>query len=248
MADQPAPTSGWASLNCYHLWCYSGCNLGQPSGPAPNPGTVTFQVYGVVIPDLWSRDFKSIWFQTHEMEHPSLCVILPLPSWLTRVTPALVPVNQTRLPLRSLFKFRLFWTFLQTHFQTRKFSQVSVATFLIAQKLEVFTEPCQGLTVSWTSRPLDLPRAGYESKSRKVSPLHLQKWNALSVCMASWSLTHQTLDFDRTQVSKPLEVSSGPEFVTEQFSWRFSKGFYSEILKFRKCYHKTCKVDFHSTD
>ena len=72
---------------------------------------------------------------------------------------------------------------------------MSVATFLTAQKLEVSTEPCQGLTVSWTSRPLDLPRAGYESKSRKVSPLHLQKWNALSVCMASWSLTHQTLDF-----------------------------------------------------
>ena len=71
---------------------------------------------------------------------------------------------------------------------------MSIATFLIAQKLEVFTEPCQGSTVPWTSRPLDLPRAGYESKSRKVSPLHLQKWNALSVCMASWSLTHQTLD------------------------------------------------------
>ena len=71
---------------------------------------------------------------------------------------------------------------------------MSVATFLTAQKLEVSTEPCQGLTVSWTSRPLDLPRAGYESKSRKVSPLHLQKWNALSVCIASWSLTYQTLD------------------------------------------------------
>ena len=81
---------------------------------------------------------------------------------------------------------------------------MSVATFLIAQKLEVSTEPCQGLTVPWTSRPLDLPRAGYESKSRKVSPLHLQKWNALSVCMASWSLTHQTLDFDRNQVLKTL--------------------------------------------
>ena len=248
MADQPAPTSGWASLNCYHLWCYSGCNLGQPSGPAPNPGTVTFQVYGIVIPSLWSRDFKSIWFQTHEMEHPSLCVILPLPSWLTRVTSALVPVNQTRSQLKKSLQVSTFFRLsFKLTFKLKALLSVSCDIFECS-KLEVFTEPCQGLTVSWTSRPLDLPRAGYESKSRKVSPLHLQKWNALSVCMASWSLTHQTLDFDRTQVSKPLEVSSGPEFVTEQFSWRFSKGFYSEILKFRKCYHKTCKVDFHSTD